>query len=342
VLLHVAAKAFAPGRVPFPVLHVDTGHNFEALIEFRDRAVAHYGVQLQVASVPDAIESGLVVDETGPRASRNRLQTAVLLDQLQRERNDVAFGGGRRDEEKARAKERILSFRDAFGQWDPKAQRPEPWDVLNARIRPGEHLRAFPLSNWTELDIWEYIAREQIELPWLYFSHEREVFERDGMLLASEAPVERLPGEVDHLATVRYRTIGDMTCTAAVPSSAGTLEEIIAEVAGARVSERGASRADDTSAKRIRRPCEVVPASTSCTRSLAAATRSSQVTTWSYVASVLSVPGSKPNTAAGDGSACCDRTSTSAMTSRPSTTKPVRSRNMAITSAWRADDGRGR
>ncbi|MDY7103150.1 MAG: sulfate adenylyltransferase subunit CysD [Actinomycetota bacterium] len=249
VLLHVAAKAFAPGRVPFPVLHVDTGHNFDALIEFRDRAVAHYGVQLEVASVPDAIERGLVVEDTGPRASRNRLQTAVLLDHLQRERHDVAFGGGRRDEEKARAKERILSFRDAFGQWDPKAQRPEPWDVLNARIRPGEHLRAFPLSNWTELDIWEYIAREDIELPWLYFAHEREVFPRDGMLLASEAPVERLPGEVDRLETVRYRTIGDMTCTAAVPSSATTLEEIIAEVAAARVSERGASRADDTTSE---------------------------------------------------------------------------------------------
>ena len=249
VLLHLAAKAFAPGRVPFPVLHVDTGHNFPAVIEFRDRAVRHHGVQLEVASVQASIDAGRVAEEVGPRASRNRLQTVALLDHIVAYRIDVAFGGGRRDEEKARAKERILSFRDAFGQWDPKAQRPEPWDALNARIRPGEHLRAFPLSNWTELDVWRYIQREAIELPELYFSHRREVFVRDGMLLAAEAPLARLPGETVSVETVRYRTVGDMTCTGAIRSTAATLDEVIAEVIAAEVSERGASRADDTTSE---------------------------------------------------------------------------------------------
>jgi len=245
LLLHLTAKAFAPGRVPFPVLHVDTGHNFPEVIAYRDRAVAHYGVDLEVASVQAAIDSGRAVEEVGPRASRNRLQTVALLDHLVAHRVDVAFGGGRRDEEKARAKERILSFRDSFGQWEPKSQRPEPWDALNARIRPGEHLRAFPLSNWTELDVWRYVQREAIDLPELYFAHVREVFRRDGMLLSAHAPLTRLAGEEPFHATVRYRTVGDMTCTAAVPSLASTLPEVIREIATARVTERGASRADD-------------------------------------------------------------------------------------------------
>ncbi len=249
VLLHLAAKAFAPGRVPFPVLHVDTGHNFPAVIRFRDRAVRHYDVRLEIASVQAAIDTGRAVEEVGPRASRNRLQTVALLDHLAAHRVDVAFGGGRRDEEKARAKERILSFRDSFGQWDPKAQRPEPWDALNARVRPGEHLRAFPLSNWTELDIWRYIQREGIDLPELYFAHRRDVFARDGMLLATEAPLTLLPGEVPTSEVVRYRTVGDMTCTGAIRSTATTLDEVIAEVLAAEVSERGASRADDTTSE---------------------------------------------------------------------------------------------
>jgi sulfate adenylyltransferase subunit 2 len=249
VLLHLAAKAFAPGRIPFPVLHVDTGHNFPAVIAFRDRAVQHYDVRLEIASVQAAIDAGRVVEEVGPRASRNRLQTVALLDHLVAERVDVAFGGGRRDEEKARAKERILSFRDAFGQWDPKAQRPEPWDALNARIRPGEHLRAFPLSNWTELDIWRYVEREGIDLPELYFAHRREVFQRDGMLLATEAPLPLLPGERPSTELVRYRTVGDMTCTGAIRSTARTIAEVIDEVIAAEVSERGASRADDTTSE---------------------------------------------------------------------------------------------
>ena len=249
VLLHLAAKAFAPGRIPFPVLHVDTGHNFPSVITFRDRAVAQYQVSLEIASVQESIDTGRVLEEVGPRASRNRLQTVALLDHLVANRVDVAFGGGRRDEEKARAKERILSFRDAFGQWEPKSQRPEPWDVLNARIRSGEHLRAFPLSNWTELDIWRYIQREQIELPELYFAHEREVFRRDGMLLATEAPLALLPGEKPFTTIVRYRTVGDMTCTGAIASAAVTLEEIIGEVILAEVSERGASRADDSTSE---------------------------------------------------------------------------------------------
>ncbi|MGD9751672.1 MAG: sulfate adenylyltransferase subunit CysD [Acidimicrobiia bacterium] len=249
VLLHLAAKAFAPGRVPFPVLHVDTGHNFPEVIDYRDRVVAQHGVQLEIASVQAAIDAGRAAEEVGPRASRNRLQTVALLDHLIAHRVDVAFGGGRRDEEKARAKERILSFRDAFGQWEPKAQRPEPWDALNARIRTGEHLRAFPLSNWTELDIWRYVQREGIELPGLYFAHRRPVFRRDGMLLAADAPLTRLPGEAVTEELVRYRTVGDMTCTGAVRSAARTLDEVIAEVVAATVSERGASRADDATSE---------------------------------------------------------------------------------------------
>jgi sulfate adenylyltransferase subunit 2 len=248
VLLHLAAKAFrigTTGAVPFPVMHVDTGHNFPEVIEYRDRIVAQAGVRLVVASVPEAIEQGRVVDETGPRASRNRLQTAVLLDAIERHGFDAAFGGARRDEERSRAKERVLSFRDDFGQWDPRRQRPELWDLYNGRVRRGEHVRAFPISNWTELDVWEYIAAEGIELPPIYFAHEREVFERDGMLLAASGVVEREAGEDAFVASVRYRTVGDMTCTGAVRSTAATLEDVVAEIAASRITERGETRADD-------------------------------------------------------------------------------------------------
>jgi sulfate adenylyltransferase subunit 2 len=245
VLLHLAVKAFRPGRFPFPVMHVDTGHNFDEVIEYRDRRVIELGETLIIASVQDSIDSGRAVEETGPRASRNRLQSVTLLDAIESHGFDAAFGGGRRDEDKARAKERVLSFRDEFGQWEPKAQRPEPWGVLNARIRKGEHLRAFPISNWTELDVWTYIAREGIELPSIYFAHEREVFERGGMLLSTEHPNRPLPGETVVTETVRYRTVGDVSCTGAVRSSAADLDTIIAEVAAARITERGATRADD-------------------------------------------------------------------------------------------------
>ncbi|MCZ7525349.1 MAG: sulfate adenylyltransferase subunit CysD [Acidimicrobiia bacterium] len=245
VLLRLADKAFRPGRFPFPVLHVDTGHNFPETIAFRDRRVAELGEQLLVASVQESIDRGRVVEETGPRASRNRLQSVTLLDALAEHGFDAAFGGGRRDEDKARAKERILSFRDEFGQWEPRRQRPEPWGVLNTRIRPGEHLRVFPISNWTEVDVWRYVEREGLDLPGIYFAHEREVFERDGMLLATGGPITLLPGEEPFTATVRYRTVGDMTCTGAVRSTARTVAEVIAEVAASRVTERGATRADD-------------------------------------------------------------------------------------------------
>jgi sulfate adenylyltransferase subunit 2 len=245
VLLHLAAKAFRPGNLPFPVMHVDTGHNFAEVIEYRDRLVKEYNVRLIVASVQASIDAGRVVEETGPRASRNRLQSVTLLDAIAEHQFDAAFGGGRRDEDKARAKERILSFRDRFGQWEPRAQRPEPWNMLNAKIRPGEHLRAFPLSNWTELDIWRYIAREEVPLPSIYFSHRRVVVERNGMLLSVGGPVVLESGEVPFEETVRYRTVGDASCTGAVRSTASTVDDVISEVAAARITERGATRADD-------------------------------------------------------------------------------------------------
>jgi sulfate adenylyltransferase subunit 2 len=245
VLAHLAAKAFRPGTIPFPVMHVDTGHNFPEVIEFRDRSVAELGVELIVASVQESIDAGRATEETGPRASRNRLQTVTLLDAIEANGFDAAFGGARRDEERSRAKERVLSFRDDFGQWDPRRQRPELWDLYNGRVRRGEHVRAFPLSNWTELDVWEYIAAESIELPSIYFAHEREVFERDGMLYAVSEHVELLEGEVPFTASVRYRTVGDLTVTGAVRSTAATLEEVVAEIAASRITERGETRADD-------------------------------------------------------------------------------------------------
>jgi sulfate adenylyltransferase subunit 2 len=245
VLLHLALAAFAPARLPFPVLHVDTGHNFDEVLAYRDRFVAASGVELLVARVQDSIDAGRVVEDTAPGASRNRLQSVTLLDALAAHRFDAAFGGGRRDEDKARAKERILSFRDSTGRWDPRNQRPEPWDVLNARIRPGEHLRAFPLSNWTELDVWRYIAIEKVPLPSIYFAHRRTVVERDGMLLSVGGPVDARPDEDPFVELVRYRTVGDMSCTGAVRSAATTVDEVLAEVAVARITERGATRADD-------------------------------------------------------------------------------------------------
>lgn len=245
VMLRLAEKAFAPARVPFPVVHIDTGHNFDEVMEYRDRRVAELGVRLIVGSVQDAIDAGKLVEETGPRASRNRLQTPVLLDTLAKYEFDAVFGGGRRDEEKARAKERLYSFRDEFGQWDPKNQRPELWNLYNGRHRKGEHLRIFPLSNWTEMDIWEYIAEDGIEVPSIYYAHRREVFTRDGMLMATNKHMTLLPGERPSMETVRYRTVGDMTCTAAIRSDAVTVEEVIAETAATRITERGATRADD-------------------------------------------------------------------------------------------------
>lgn len=245
VLLHLAVKAFRPARFPFPIMHIDTGHNFPETIEFRDRRVAELDERLVVASVQKSIDDGRVVEDRGPRASRNRLQTTTLLDAIEEYKFDAAIGGARRDEERARAKERIFSHRDEFGQWDPKNQRPELWTLYNGRLRNGEHFRVFPLSNWTELDVWQYILEQQIEVPELYFARTREVFERDGLLYSPAPFIEHLPGEEVFEAKVRFRTIGDMTCTGAVRSSAETLEEVIAEVAAARVTERGASRADD-------------------------------------------------------------------------------------------------
>ena len=249
VLLRLAEVAFWPGSIPFPVMHVDTGHNFPEVIEFRDRRVAEAGVRLVVASVQEAIDAGRIPDETGRRASRNRLQTPVLLEAVERHRFDALFGGARRDEEKARAKERILSFRDDFGQWDPKNQRPELWSLYNTRVRPGESMRVFPLSNWTELDVWHYIERERLELPAIYYAHRRTVFDRDGMLLYDCPPAQREPDERPFEATVRFRTVGDMSCTGAVASSASTVAEVITEVAATRVTERGATRADDRTAE---------------------------------------------------------------------------------------------
>ena len=245
VLLRLAEKAFRPGKFPFPVMHVDTGHNFPEVIEFRDRCVAALGEALIVASVQESIERGRVAEETGPRASRNQLQTTTLLDAIEEHRFDAAIGGARRDEERARAKERIFSFRDDFGQWNPRVQRPELWNLYNARVRRGEHVRVFPISNWTELDVWQYIARERLELPSIYFAHERDVFRRDGMLYAVSEFVERMEGEDPFKVSVRFRTVGDMSCTGAVASEAATLDEVVSEIAATRVTERGETRADD-------------------------------------------------------------------------------------------------
>ena len=245
VLLRLAEKAFRPGRFPFPIMHVDTGHNFPEVIEFRDRLIEQLGERLIVASVQDSIDLGRVVEETGPRASRNRLQTVTLLDALSEHGFDAAFGGARRDEERARAKERVFSFRDDFGQWDPKSQRPELWSLYNGRIRKGEHVRVFPISNWTELDVWQYIASEGLEIPSIYYSHNRRVFERDGMLYAHSDYVQLIDGEEPFETSVRYRTVGDMTCTGAVRSEAVTLEQVVAEIAATRITERGETRADD-------------------------------------------------------------------------------------------------
>jgi len=243
VMLKLAEKAFWPARIPFPVMHVDTGHNFQEVLDFRDRRVSELGVQLLVASVPEAIENGLVQEP--PDGTRNRIQTPVLLDALEKYRFTAAFGGARRDEDKARAKERMFSFRDDFGQWDPKNQRPELWNIYNGRIHSGESIRVFPLSNWTELDIWQYVQREGIALPGIYFAHEREVFERQGMLYGVHAVCQPKPGETVFTETVRYRTVGDASLTAAVRSDADTLEKIIEEVASTRITERGATRGDD-------------------------------------------------------------------------------------------------
>ncbi len=245
VMLHLAHRAFWPSRIPFPVMHVDTGHNFAEVIEFRDRTVARFDVELIVASVQESIDQGRVREDTGPRASRNVLQTVTLLDAIAEHQFDAVFGGARRDEERARAKERVVSHRDEFGQWDPKNQRPELWGIYNTRHHRGEHLRVFPLSNWTELDIWRFIADRGVDLPPLYYAHRREVFRRDGMLMAVNPHVTMLDGEEPFETMVRFRTIGDATCTAAVESSATTVEDIVAETSVARVTERGATRADD-------------------------------------------------------------------------------------------------
>jgi sulfate adenylyltransferase subunit 2 len=245
VLLRLAEKAFRPARFPFPLMHVDTGHNFPEVIDFRDRRVAELGERLIVASVQESIDAGRVVEEIGPRASRNRLQTTTLLDAIAEHGFDAAFGGARRDEERARAKERIMSFRDDFGGWDPKAQRPELWNLYNGRIRRGEHVRVFPLSNWTELDVWQYIGVEGLEVPSIYFAHEREVFRRDGMLYAVSDFVQLIDGEEPFSESVRYRTVGDMSCTGAVRSTAAAFDDVVAEIAATEITERGETRADD-------------------------------------------------------------------------------------------------
>ena len=249
VILWLAMKAFHPGRLPFPVMHVDTGHNFQEVLDFRDRTIEQIGAELIVASVQESIDKGRQSDQTGPRASRNRLQIEPLLRAITENKYDVVFGGARRDEEKARAKERVFSFRDEFGQWDPKNQRPELWNLYNGRYRVGEHMRVFPISNWTEMDIWQYIEREGIELPSIYFSHKRTVFERDGMLMAVSPYIQQYDHEEEFEAIVRFRTVGDMSCTGAFESSASTIEDIIAEVSATRITERGASRADDRTAE---------------------------------------------------------------------------------------------
>ncbi|MEN3315588.1 MAG: sulfate adenylyltransferase subunit 2 [Acidimicrobiaceae bacterium] len=245
VLLRLAEKAFRPASFPFPIMHIDTGQNFEEVIAFRDRRVAELGERLIVASVQESIDKGRVAEETGPRASRNRLQTTTLLDAITANGFDACLGGARRDEEKARAKERVFSFRDEFGQWDPKAQRPELWSIYNGRVRRGEHIRVFPISNWTELDVWRYIEVENLEVPPMYFSHKRTVVEREGMLLAVSEWVQPMGDEEPFEATVRYRTVGDASCTGAVESTASTIDDVIAEIAATRITERGATRADD-------------------------------------------------------------------------------------------------
>jgi sulfate adenylyltransferase subunit 2 len=245
VMLALAERAFWPARIPFPVMHVDTGHNFAEVIEFRDRRIAEIGARLIIASVQESIDAGRVTEETGRWASRNRLQTTTLLDAIEENRFDAVFGGARRDEEKARAKERMFSFRDEFGQWDPKNQRPELWNLYNTRIHRGEHIRVFPLSNWTELDVWHYIWRERLEIPSIYFAHQRQVFERDGILLAESPYVTRSEHETVFATTVRYRTVGDMSCTGAVESTAATIPDVITEIAATRITERGQTRADD-------------------------------------------------------------------------------------------------
>jgi sulfate adenylyltransferase subunit 2 len=247
VMLHLARKAFAPARIPFPLLHVDTGHNFPEVLQYRDRAVAGAGIQLLVGSVQEAIDAGEVREAAD--GTRNRIQTPVLLAAVEKYRFDALFGGARRDEEKARAKERVFSFRDDFGQWDPKNQRPELWSLYNGRVHPGESIRVFPLSNWTELDVWHYIAQERIELPAIYYAHDREVVDRGGMLYAINEFLPLKAGEQPFVAHVRYRTVGDASCTAAVRSDADTIEKVIEEVAATRITERGATRGDDKSSE---------------------------------------------------------------------------------------------
>ncbi len=244
LMVHLARKAFAPGKIPFPLVHIDTGHNFPETLDYRDALVREVGVRLHVGSVQASIDEGRVKEETGPNPSRNALQTVTLLDTLAELKADAALGGGRRDEEKARAKERFFSHRDRFGQWNPKNQRPELWNLFNGRYAPGEHFRVFPLSNWTEMDVWQYIEAEGVAMPSLYFSHRREVVERDGVLLARSPHNELLDGEQWVEKTVRFRTIGDATCTGATESTASSVADIIAEVAAARVTERG-GRSDD-------------------------------------------------------------------------------------------------
>ena len=246
VVLRLAVKAFAPALLPFPLMHVDTGHNFPEVLAFRDRTIAELGANLVVASVQESIDKGRVSEKPGE--SRNRLQIEPLLSAIATHRFDIVFGGARRDEEKARAKERLFSFRDEFGQWEPKNQRPELWSLYNARHRNGEHIRVFPISNWTEIDVWQYALDQGIELPSVYFSHQRRVFERDGMLMAESPYLDPKDGEEVFEATVRFRTVGDLSCTGAFPSTASTMEEIITELAASRITERGASRADDLTA----------------------------------------------------------------------------------------------
>jgi sulfate adenylyltransferase subunit 2 len=245
VMLRLARKAFWPAPLPFPIMHIDTGHNFDEVIEFRDRRAAELGARLLVVHVQDDIDAGRAVEEMGPRASRNRLQTVTLLRAIQEGRFDAVFGGARRDEEKARAKERVYSFRDEFGQWDPKNQRPELWSLYNGRHRPGEHIRVFPISNWTEFDIWQYIAHEDIEIPEIYYAHRRRVFLRDGMLLAVTPHITLMDGEESFEAMVRFRTVGDASCTGAIESGATAVADVISEIAATRITERGATRADD-------------------------------------------------------------------------------------------------
>jgi sulfate adenylyltransferase subunit 2 len=245
VMLHLALKAVRPAKLPFPVVHIDTGHNFPEVIEYRDRLVKQLGIELIIGSVEDAIQSGRIPPSSDPGGSRNRLQTPVLLETIRANKFGALFGGARRDEERARAKERVYSFRDEFGQWDPKNQRPEVWNLFNGFINPGQHIRVFPLSNWTELDIWRYIDEQHIEIPSIYFAHEREVFERDGMLMAVSPFLQPGPHEKVFTESVRFRTVGDMTSTAAIPSKAVALADVVAEIAGTRTSERGQSRADD-------------------------------------------------------------------------------------------------